>query len=142
MPKIYRVMRAGEDGKPLTSAEKGIPTLNVRVPIDIKPDATGEVQAGIKGMSVGPTFQSTPYFLVPSRLRNVYKGLKSAAGDDLDTVFSHGEGPFIQDKVAKHLILRPDKPTHGVVAPDSKMPLETYQAALAATRNDWNLDEK
>jgi hypothetical protein len=139
MPKIYRVMRAGEDGKPLIDADKGVPTLNVRVPTDIKPDANGEVLLGTKGMSVGPDLRTTPAFLVPGRLRHLRQG---ASGDDDNTVFSHGEGPFVQGKVAAQLILRPDKPNHGVVAPESKVPLATYRAALAATKNDWNPDEE
>jgi hypothetical protein len=52
-----------------------------------------------------------------------------------------GEGPFVAGQVAEGLDLRPDRPSHGAVEPSEVMTLERYQAALAATRDQWSIDE-
>jgi hypothetical protein len=44
-------------------------------------------------------------------------------------------------QVAENLELFPDRPGHGVVRPRAVMPLEDYEAALAATAPDWHIEE-
>jgi len=52
-----------------------------------------------------------------------------------------GNGPFIAEPVAPGLRHRPDSATHGLVEPDRSMPLTEYEQALAATRDQWVIDE-
>jgi hypothetical protein len=51
-----------------------------------------------------------------------------------------GDGSFLAGRVAARLVLRPDpdRPAeHGFVEPDRKMSLAEYEAALGATRDQW-----
>ena len=43
--------------------------------------------------------------------------------------------------IVEGLELLPDSPTHGVVRPIDVVPLKQYEAALAATRADWRIEE-
>jgi len=52
-----------------------------------------------------------------------------------------GSGPFTAEQVAKGLLLRPDSGTHGAVEPDRHVALSEYEDALAATRDQWVIDE-
>ena len=57
-----------------------------------------------------------------------------------------GEGPFAEAAVSGQLALRPDeavdaKVAHGVIEPASVMLIQGYQTALAATRDEWTVDE-
>ncbi len=52
-----------------------------------------------------------------------------------------GKGEFEDGTLAPGLTLRRDTPTHGMVEPAEVAPLEKYEADLAATRDDWNIDE-
>jgi len=113
-------------------------TLGVRVPQDIEPDANGDVHLGPHGMSVAPSLRDLPVQWVPKRLRHLREG---AIGPDTSKVWCHGEGKFEAAIVAPHLVLQPDRTDHGTVAPDATMQLAAYEAALAATRPDWAIDE-
>jgi hypothetical protein len=53
-----------------------------------------------------------------------------------------GEGPFELSSLAAGLRLRPETDTHGLVEPEAVVPLEQYQANLAATRDQWIIDER
>jgi hypothetical protein len=56
-----------------------------------------------------------------------------------------GEGLFTEGPFADRLLFRPDpeKPTkHGFIEPAARMPGGEYQAALAATRDRWVIDEE
>jgi hypothetical protein len=91
-------------------------------------------------MSVAPAWRQLPLHLVPRRL----KGLRPAAvGKNSLAIYRKGDGPFVQGPFADGLRLYPDpsKSNHGVVEPVRVMPLQEYQAALAATRSDWSIDE-
>jgi hypothetical protein len=89
-------------------------------------------------MSVAPAWRALPPFRIPRRLIRL---APDAAGKDEDACWRMGEGPFEEASVAESLVLRPDKPTHGVVEPSEAMPLERYRDALAATRDRWRVDE-
>jgi hypothetical protein len=138
MPRIYRVMKE-DQGKPMVGASAT--TLGVRVPTDIAPDAAGDVHSATGGMSVSPSLRALPARLIPRRLRHM---VPRAAGNDRLLVWSMGDGPFVQEPIAPRLQLRPDphNSRHGLVEPDASMSLDDYRAALAATQNEWSVDEK
>jgi hypothetical protein len=52
-----------------------------------------------------------------------------------------GNGPFATGPVADRLTLRATDQNHGLVEPDCPMLLSDFQAALAATRDRWTIDE-
>lgn len=91
-----------------------------------------------KGMSVAPAWRSLPYFLIPERLKDK---VPRARGSDGLSCFTMGEGPFADGPVADGLDLLVDKPNRGVVAPHGLVPIDVYQADLAATRDSWEEDE-
>ena len=140
-PQIFRVMRKGDDDRPVVEATgKG---LGVRhVPInglaDIDLDESGRVLLNDKGMSVAPAWRQLPYFLIPKRLKD--KAPKARAARDF-YCFTMGERPFQDGVVADGLLLKQDRPTHGLVVPEQSVSLDQYQADLAATRNEWVIDE-
>jgi hypothetical protein len=134
-------MEPGNDGYPKVGSTAR--TLGVRIPpdkyADVHPDGQGRVGPG-KGMSVAPRLvdlDEIPH-RVPARLGEYVYG---ASGKDSDRVFAMGKGPFVASTVAPSLHLVRDKPKHGYVEPDKLMPLADYQAALAATRTSWEVDE-
>lgn len=113
-------------------------TLGVRVGEDIAPDGNGDVHPGPHGMSVAPSLRDLPVHRVPKRLRHLREG---ASGSDNSRVWRHGEGRFEVSIVAPHLVLQPDRSDHGIVAPESVMPLAQYEDAIAQTRSGWVIDE-
>jgi hypothetical protein len=139
VPKIFRAMRQTE-GKP----EIGPKGLGVRLPpdphADIVPDDSGQIHPGTGGMSVSPTVGDLPARLIPARLRHLYP--KAAGRDDL-FVWSMGSGDFSAGPLAESLALRPDpeREGHGFVEPDATIATEVYVSALAATRDEWTVDE-
>jgi hypothetical protein len=52
-----------------------------------------------------------------------------------------GEGGFEDGPLAPGLNLRRDTATHGLVEPAQVVPLEAYEADLAATQDQWIIDE-
>jgi hypothetical protein len=55
-----------------------------------------------------------------------------------------GEGPFTPGPLTELLAFRPDPINpfrHGFVEPANEMPLAEYQDALAATKDQWVIDE-
>jgi hypothetical protein len=140
MPLIYRAMTVGADGKPKVGPTAR--TLGARVPPDPKPDVTpdanGAVRPGTGGMSVAPNWRRLPTHRIPKRLRHI---VPKAHGKNEDACWCLGDGPFADGPVAPGLSLRVDAPRHGLVEPDAVMTAPAYQDALAATRDDWTIDE-
>ena len=91
-------------------------------------------------MSVAPRFEDLPLHLVPKRFRRI---APDARGKNDDRIWGHGNGPFVASAVAKGLVLRPDgkRKGHGFVEPESPVPLQRYEEALAATAREWSIDE-
>ena len=89
-------------------------------------------------MSVVSSARGLPGFLIPQRLHMVHR---NATGDDSLQVWRLGTGPFLESLVTPQLRLVPGTKKHGVVEPAVSMKLEEYRAALAATREDWTVDE-
>ena len=112
------------DGRPTCGT--GSCMLGARVPVDIKPDESGQVHPGGGGLSVTP---HDPVRL-PPHLRPI-----SLGGFGKLPVFEVEEGDL-----GTQLRYRPDarKPDrHGQVEPALAMVLAQYQGALAATRAAW-----
>jgi hypothetical protein len=139
MPRLFRSMIA-EDGKPKVGAEAKM--LGVRVAPhphpDIPVDPTGIVNPNSGGMSVAPEWRKLPWHLIPKRLHP-----RGRAHSDVKC-WRLGDGEFKDGAVNPDLFFRLDPAApekHGVVEPARTMTIAEYQAALAATRNDWALDE-
>jgi hypothetical protein len=142
MPLVYRAMLA-DGARPLVGPSAL--ALGVRLPpdehADIPVDAQGAVEPHRGGMSVAPAWRLLPVHRIPRRLRDKFP---RAAGKNAVVLWRIGEGPFVETTLAGRLVLRPDpdRPqTHGFVEPDAKMPAGDYQDALAATRDQWRIDE-
>jgi hypothetical protein len=140
MPTIYRSMEK-EDGKPKVGNSPT--TLGVRVPpdknADLPVESDGTVRPNTGGMSVAPAWRHLPRWRISRRLRGQIEG---ASGSPNVFCWRMGSGPFIAERVATHLLLHPDSSAHGTVEPDRQMPLSDYQGALAATRDQWVIDEE
>ena len=52
-----------------------------------------------------------------------------------------GEGNFQDGALAPGLNFRRDNATHGLVEPATVVPLADFEANLAATRDQWIIDE-
>ena len=142
MPKIFRSMQPDQSGlKPKIGCEDG-PGLGVRVPDDVRPDANGIVCPSTGGMSVSPSIaamlKSGLLHRIPRDMAGQYPG---ARGSSTRRIWSFGEGPFVNSPVGDQLVLRLDKPTHGLVEPFTQTSLGDFQQALARTQNGWRKDE-
>src|SRR5262249_21294973 len=93
------------------------------------------------GMSVAPSIDTLPTHRVPRRLKELHPDrFPDASGPNQLHCWSLGEGAFDAGQVADRLSLRadPDDPgRHGFIEPDDTMQLADYEAALAATRDQW-----
>jgi hypothetical protein len=131
MPRIVRIMKRQDDGLPLVAPKSD--ALGVRPGIDIDVDPQNNAICNDKGMSVSPSWKDISPRRVPKRL--------GGQGSNSTFVFVFGSGAFQKTAVAEGLELLPDSPSHGVVRPVSTVPLTEYDAALAATRSSWRIDE-
>jgi len=130
MPRMFRVMKRGDDGTPVVGS--AFAELGVRAGTDITPDRNGLVAPSrADGMSVNPSLNTIPPILLPRRYR------PSGTGKASHSVYEYGDGPFVEGPAAHRLRLMPDRATHGTVQPDEVMALAEFQAALAATRVGW-----
>lgn len=114
--------------------------LGVRVPADVQPTAAGHVSPGMGGMSVSPRLTALPPHRVPRRLHPL---VPKATGKNFCFVWSMGEGAFAAGAVALGLCLRPDlsNDKHGFGEPTAAMSIADYRQALAATQDEWQVDE-
>lgn len=131
MPLVFRAMKQDADGLPTVAPAAS--ALGVRSGIDIDVDQQGYAVVNHKGMSVSPSWREISIFRIPKRL--------GGQGSNSTYCFKMGIGPFLQGAMALGLELVPDNPTHGVVRPEKPAPLHEYEADLAATRADWQIDE-
>jgi hypothetical protein len=143
MPLVYRAMLA--DGSRPEVGPSGL-ALGVRVPpaehADIDVGSGGLVEPRTGGMSVAPAWRLLPAHRIPRRLRDRFP---RASGKNQVFLWRTGEGSFTQGPFADRLLFRPDpeKPDkHGFVEPEVGMPVGEFQAALAATRDRWVIDEE
>jgi hypothetical protein len=93
------------------------------------------------GMSVSPRVEALPPHRQPGRLfKKDPERFPEATGPNGLHCWWMGEGAFTPERVADRLCLRldPDDPNrHGLVEPDGRMKTEDYEAALGATRDQW-----
>jgi hypothetical protein len=141
VPMIYRAMRRAEDGLPVVGYRSN--ELGVRVPphdhSDVDVNDANEVALNRQGMSVVSEWRCLPVFLVPKHLRPFVPG---AVGSNALAIWRMGRGPFEDGPIGAGLALASKEGTrrHGVVVPIERMTIARFQAALAATRNDWKID--
>ena len=78
--------------------------------------------------------------LIPERLAAIRPG---AAGKNYLTCYRFGTGVFEAGTVNDDLevCLKPGQDDSGNIAPTRLMTIEQFQQALAATREDWTVDE-
>lgn len=131
MPRVFRVMKREQDGLPTVAQASN--ALGVRPGIDIDVDPQGNAISNDKGMSVAPSWRDISPRRIPKRL--------GGQGSNHSAAFTLGSGPFQAEAIATGLELFPDGPTHGVIRPTQPVPLTQYEADLAATRADWQVDE-
>jgi hypothetical protein len=101
----------------------------------------GMVRPGREGMSVSPSPEYLPFFLIPRRFKHVqFQRPGVAKGSDLMICWHRGDGPFEDGAFADGLLFfrEPENnPFHGVISPATEVPLEEYRTALARTQADW-----
>ena len=131
MPKVFRAMKRDDDGLPTVGASAS--ALGVRIGADIDLDQQGNAIVNDKGMSVSPSWRVISIFRIPKRL--------GGQGSNNTYCFTHGDGPFQQSAFAAGLELLPDHATHDVIRPTQLVSLTQYEADLAATRADWQVEE-
>ncbi len=143
MAIIYRVM-TNQDGRPKIGPTRR--TLGVKArpgdeseEVDIPTDWHGIVRSNTGGMSVAPSWRDLPRHRIPARLRCL---LPSACGKNEDACWRMGQGPFQHASVASGLCLRVTSRIHGLVEPAMAVSLDQYQSDLAATQNEWVIDEQ
>jgi hypothetical protein len=99
------------------------------------------VHPGAGGMSVAPRAEALPPHRLSRRLRDKYPDrFPDASGSNNVNCWSMGSGTFSQGRVARRLCLRLDPrhpETHGFVEPDATMKTADFEAAVAATRDQW-----
>lgn len=137
---LYRSMKKADDGLPVVeSSAKG---LGVRAGQPKHNDVTvtehGAVTAKGEGMSVASEWRKLKPWQVPCRLREKCEG---AAGPDHLACFRLGDYRFAEQDLNANLAVRIDGVTHALICARKQMPLREFEEALAATRNDWTIDE-
>jgi hypothetical protein len=110
-------------------------------PGEIPVDPGGNVSPGTGGLSVYEFVGVIPAQMVPKRLKS--QKFPFAAGNNNMFIWAFGQGRFETGPLANRLNLRIDSedPHHGFIEPDAIMTAAEYQAALAATRDAWDVDE-
>lgn len=120
---IYRAMKEDLDGKPLVGRSGR--TLGVRICgqyADIEM-INCKIRPYTGGMSVTPDSVGR---LPKSKLP------RSLGGEGRDPIFS-----FNVDDLPSSLVLRRDRPTHGLVEPSMCCLFRDYERKLHGTREDW-----
>jgi hypothetical protein len=85
-------------------------------------------------MSVNRDISDLPFMFVPKRYRDKVEG---AMGSNSCNIFHSGNGAFKQGPINNDLTLHCAHATKGLVVPTRRMPIESFQGALAATRDEW-----
>lgn len=118
--------------------------LGVRVPpnenADIDVTVAQIVILNGGGMSVAEHWRALPGHLIPKRLTPVFPG---ATGSNSLSCFRIGEGAFAAGNFNDDLslVLKVGKTRQGNLSPSNEMSTSAFQAALVATREQWQIDE-
>lgn len=143
MPKVYRVMLEADNG-PIVGELPNM--LGARPETDIHVEG-GQVSLNTGGLSVNGCPCGIPPTIGPRRLRGIIPGAKNSNPDGR-RLWGSGSGPFVESAIFDHLELRPRQAQEledrqkGYIEPDQEMSFDNYQQAIAATRNQWELDEQ
>ncbi len=129
IPRMFRTMWP-DGGHPRIGTDRDM--LGARVPTDVNLVAADRVKPG-KGMSVFRSIEEMPPFLIPKDYMALFP---EAGGKKGIKIWRLGEGAFVNGPVNDDLVLRAGS-AHGAMEPAREMPLDAYQAALAATRDGW-----
>jgi hypothetical protein len=145
MPRIFRVMKP-LDGKPEVGNSSCMLGARERDLGRAEAATDDFVDPAKAGLSVGGCVRTTYLNILPRRLQTLYpQWARGAKGRNSDQVWAMGQGKYETAPISADLDLRfqtEDRPGHGLVAPNRKMLLEEYQAALAATQDQWKVDEE
>jgi hypothetical protein len=126
MRTLYRSMKADQDGRPACGPSAR--TLGARIPDDLSPDAWGVVHPCAGGMSVtADDPRALPFHRRPPEF----------GGMGRDPVYKLAEARLVGPLVARP---EADGATHWFVEPRSALPVDRFQAALCATRRDWEME--
>jgi len=135
-------MKRADDGLPAVGSNSK--ELGVRVPpnanADIDLDENGDVTLNGKGMSVAENWRRLPPHLVPKRLKPIFPG---ASGSNNVGCYRFGQDPFLPGLLNTRLalVLKGNDPHAGNVVPARSVREREFQDALAATRDEWTIDE-
>jgi hypothetical protein len=142
MPTIYRAMKQTDRGLPVVGSNSK--ELGVRIPpnpaSDVDLDDDANVICNGKGMSVVENWRWLLPHLIPKRLRAVFP---SAAGSNALARFRFGEGPFGagQLNACLALVVKEQNSRGGNVIPIQLVNMRQFQDDLAATCEEWVIDE-
>lgn len=88
---------------------------------------------------MAPDWRALPVHKIPKRLNRALPDDRGARGNNSLYCWQMGDGPFVRAPVSAGLQLAPDREHHGVVEPNSSMPIEDFQQNLAGTREAWRV---
>ncbi|MBV9850228.1 MAG: hypothetical protein JO250_11185 [Armatimonadetes bacterium] len=146
-PRIFRVMKVADE-KPEVGNGSGMLGVRARdVGLDEDVPNDSPVGPGTGGMSVGGCLRTIYINLLPRRLAQQDPELfRGAKGANSQKVWSMGSGPYQPAAFSADLNLRIEEqsepPGHGLVEPGRAMPLEEFQERLAATQDEWQVNEE
>ncbi len=120
------------DGMPLRGQSST--TLGIRQSDFDIDSATTVVAKNGKGTSVSPSCGKLPQSIRPAKF-------PGGLGGKRNSCFKFGTGNWAKGVVAAGLDLRidPKDPDHGMMQPENPMPLKDLEAAMEATRPNWQL---
>ncbi len=142
MPAMFRTMKRANDGLPVVGSNAK--ELGVRVPpsthADIDLDTNDCVVLNGKGLSVASNWRELLPHLIPRRLKPL---CPDASGPNTLACFKMGTGVFAVGAVNNDLslVLKPGNSQAGNIVPKQSVHRDQFQALLAATRNEWTIDE-
>jgi len=142
MPTIFRTMKRANDG--LRVVGSNAKELGVRCPpnpnADIELDTNDCVVLNGKGLSVAANWRYFLAHLIPKRLKPLFPG---AAGSNTLACYRTGTGVFAAGPLSNALsvVLKSGNPRAGNIVPNQGVHRDQFQADLAATRNQWTVDE-
>jgi len=99
-------------------------------------DEDGKVRPDGGGMSVQPAVDAVPFMFAPRKYGYIIEG---AAGDNRLSIWRLGNGSFKNGQIARLLLLRVTGPKHGLIEPETTMPLAEFQRALSDTQDRWEV---
>jgi len=135
MAALYRSMHASGE---YPTVGTGNDQLGSRA-TDVLMDNDGNVLPG-EGISVNICACQMPPHLVPFRLQHIFGHATGHGSRSGLIVWRHGEGPYVSDGIGGKLHARLGR-SHGLVEPTKIMPKAEFDAALADTQCDWQIDE-